>query len=63
MQRKIAMCGNPMGFPFCYSLRISEYLVYSLLHLKMIELIRNSEFVSGGQRLSVSDLTGHSHTL
>ena len=35
-----------MGFPFCYSLRISEYLIYSLLHPKMIELIRSSEFVS-----------------
>ncbi len=39
------MCDNPMGFPFCYSLRISEYLVYSLLRPKMIELIKSSEFV------------------
>ena len=46
IQRKIAMCNNPMGFPFCYSLRISGYLVYLLLHPKMIELIRNFEFVS-----------------
>ena len=35
-----------MGFPFCYSLYISEYLVYLLLRPKMIELIRSSEFVS-----------------
>ena len=35
-----------MGFPFCYSLRISEYLLHLLLHPKMIELIRSSKFVS-----------------
>ena len=40
------MCDNPMGFPFCYSLRISEHLVYLLLRPKMIELIKNFEFVS-----------------
>ena len=34
-----------MGFPFFYSLRISEYLVHSLLCSKMIKLIRSSEFV------------------
>ena len=34
-----------MGFPFCYSLRISEYLVHLLLRPKIIELIRSSEFV------------------
>ena len=38
IQRKTTMCDNPMGFPFCYGLRISEYLVHLLLHLKMIEL-------------------------
>ena len=36
---------NPMGFPFRYSLRISEYLVHPLLRPKMIGLIRSSEFV------------------
>ena len=35
-----------MGFPFCYSLRISEYPVHSLLRPKMIGLIRSSEFVT-----------------
>ena len=35
-----------MGFSFCYSLRISEYLIYLLLRPKMIELIRSSRFVS-----------------
>ena len=35
-----------MGFPFCYSLRISEYLVHLLLRPKMIGLIRSSRFVS-----------------
>ena len=35
-----------MGFPFCYSLRISEYIVHLLLHPKMIELTRSSEFIS-----------------
>ena len=35
-----------MGFPFCYSLCISEYLVPLLLRPKMIELIRSSGFVS-----------------
>ena len=34
-----------MGFPFCYSLRNSEYLVHSLLRPKMIEFIEASEFV------------------
>ena len=34
-----------MGFRFRYSLRISEYLVLSLLRPKMIKLIRSSEFV------------------
>ena len=37
---------NPMGFPFCYSLRIFEYLVCLLLRPKMIGLIRSSEFFS-----------------
>ena len=41
----MSMCKNSMGFPFCYSLRTSEYLVYLLLRPKMIELIRNSELV------------------
>ena len=40
------MCNNSMGSPFCYSLRIYEYLVHSLLRSKMIELIRSSEFIS-----------------
>ena len=40
------MCDNPMGFTFCYILRISEYLVHSLPRPKMIGLIRSSEFVS-----------------
>ena len=53
MQRKIAMCNNPMGFPFYYSLRISEHLVYLLLRQKMIESIKNSEFVIESQRLSI----------
>ena len=35
-----------MGFPFRYSLRISEYFVCLFLHPKMIGLIRSSEFVS-----------------
>ena len=38
------MCDNLMGFPLCYSLRISEYIVYLLLRPKMIGLIRSSEF-------------------
>ena len=41
----MAMCENSMGFPFCYSLRNSGYLVHLLLHLEMIELIRSLEFV------------------
>ena len=34
-----------MGFPFCYSLRNSEYLVHSLLRSQMIGLIRSLELV------------------
>ena len=39
------MCNNSMGFPFCYSLHNSEYLVYSLLRPPMIGLIRSLELV------------------
>ena len=39
------MCDNPMGLPFCYSLRISEYPVHLSLRPKMIELIRSSKLV------------------
>ena len=39
------MCNNSMGFPLCYSLRNSEYLVPSLLRPKMIELIGSPELV------------------
>ena len=42
----MAMCENSTGFPFCYSLRNSEYFVHSLLRPKMIELIRSPELVS-----------------
>ena len=45
------MCNNFMGFPFCYSLRVSEYPVHLLLRLKMIELIKNFEFVIGSQEV------------
>ena len=45
------MCTNPLGFPFCYSLCISEYLIYLLLRPKMIELIRIFEFVNGSQEV------------
>ena len=41
----MVMCENSMGFPFCYSLCNSEYLVHSLLLPKMIELIRSPELV------------------
>ena len=41
----MVMCGNSMGFPFCYSLHNSEYLVRSLLRPKMIELIRSPKLV------------------
>ena len=41
----MAMCNNSMGFPFCYSLHNSKYLVHSLLFPKMIELIRSPELV------------------
>ena len=41
----MAKCKNSMGFPFCYSLRNSGYLVHSLLRSKMIELIRSPKFV------------------
>ena len=34
-----------MGFPFCYSLRNSEYLVHSLLRPQMIGLIKSLELV------------------
>ena len=34
-----------MGFPFCYSLRNSGYLVHSLLRPTMIGLIRSQELV------------------
>ena len=34
-----------MGFPFCYSLRVSEYLVCPLLRPKMIGLIKSLELV------------------
>ena len=53
-KEKITMCTkNPMGFPLCYCLRISEHLVYLLPCPKLIELIRTSEFSSGSQRLFV----------
>ena len=39
------MCNNSMGFPFCYSLHNSEYLVHSLLRPPMIGLIRSLELV------------------
>ena len=39
------MCNNSMGFPFCYSLHNSEYLVRLLLRLLMIGLIRSLELV------------------
>ena len=38
------MCENSMGFPFCYSLRNSGYLVHSLLRPWMIGLIRSLAF-------------------
>ena len=39
------MCNNSMGFPFCYNLHNSEYLVHSLLRPPMTRLIRSLEFV------------------
>ena len=39
------MCNNSVGFPFCYSIRNSEYLVHFLLRSQMIGLIRSLEFV------------------
>ena len=39
------MCNNSMGFPLCYSLRNSEYLVHSLLRPQMIGLIKSLELV------------------
>ena len=39
------MCNNSMGFPFCYSLHNSEYLVNSLLRPPMTGLIRSLELV------------------
>ena len=41
----MAMCNNSMGFPFCYSLHNSEYLVHSLLRPRMIGLIKSLELV------------------
>ena len=41
----MVMCNNSMGYPFCYSLRNSEYLVHSLLCPQMIGLIRSLELV------------------
>ena len=38
------MCNNSMGFPFCYSLHNSEYLVHSLLRPEVIGLIMSLEF-------------------
>ena len=41
----MAMCNNSTGFPFCYSLRNSEYLVHLLLCPQMIGLIGNLDLV------------------
>ena len=41
----MAMCNNSMGFPFCYSLHNSEYLVHSLLRPPMTGLIKSLELV------------------
>ena len=41
----MAMCKDSMGFPFCYSLRNSKYLVHSLLRQKMVGLIRSLDLV------------------
>ena len=34
-----------MGFPFCYSLRNSKYLIHSLLRPQMIGLVGSLELV------------------
>ena len=47
------MCNISMGFPFCYSLRNSEYLVHSLLRSQMIGLIRSYVLVDTGSSLNV----------
>ena len=39
----MAMCNNSMGFPFCYSLHNSEYLVHSLLRPPMTGLISEGQ--------------------
>ena len=50
----MAMCDNSMGFPFCYSLHNSEYLVHLLLCPPMIGLIGSLEL-----KLRASDQLNH----
>ena len=59
------MCNNSMGFPFCYSLHNSEYLVHSLLRPPMIGLISSLGLV--GEEISLKvirrDLVIHFNSL